>query len=224
MALPLKRTLGELRSELSARLGFGAQGGSGVNQVLLNSFLQTAQDGLYWQYDFEELRKTTEDAAADNIVTGVGQTLYDYPDDCEPRRIIEVAVSYQETWQILKEGIDARHDSVAATQSYPLRFDRRQQLEIWPQPNGQYPLRIEYYQRPSRFTQDGDRATVDDGLVLLHALVSAKLHYRQPDAQVYSDQLTAMLGRLRRGAVGKKRFMRGSGYSEPVPRSEVSDA
>jgi len=221
MALPLKRTLGEMRTELAARLGFGAQGAAGVNQSLLSSFLKTAQDELYWQYEFEELRQTTEDEDATKITTGIGQILYDYPDDCEPRRIIEVAVQNSKTWNILHEGIDASHDSVADGQALPRRFDRRAQLEIWPQPNTSYPLRIEYYRRPARFTLNGDRATVDDNLIFLHALVSAKQHYNQKDAPTYAQQLNHVLLRYRSKSSGDKRFVRGGSSQTSQPRPEV---
>jgi len=208
MALPLKRTLRELRTELSARLGFGTRVSSNVNLTLLNKFLQAAQEGMYYQYDFEELRKTTEDNAEDNIVTVVGQTLYDYPDDCEPVRIVEVFIYHRGRnaagWIRLHEVTDMyKWPAEELEEARPLNYQRGQRLEIRPPPNAVYPLRIEYYQKPTRFTQDEDRATVDDVLVFQHALVSAKLHYRQPDVQVESDMLTALLARLRRGYPGR---------------------
>lgn len=56
MSLPDKVTLGELRVELQARLGYAAATSvSTVNSALLNSFLRRAQDQLYWEYHFPEL-------------------------------------------------------------------------------------------------------------------------------------------------------------------------
>ena len=80
------KTLGELRSSLSKRLGFGAQGSSGINSALLDSFLQNAQDQLFAAFEWRNLIKY------DEKTTGVGQTLYDWADDCNPTHLREIAI------------------------------------------------------------------------------------------------------------------------------------
>lgn len=185
------RTLGELRAELAARLGFGAAGSAGVNSALLNSFIQGAQAQLYAQFDWRHLTKY------DEKVTGVGQSLYDWAPDCDPNRITEVAVWNGSIWGPMKEGIDWAMRSTSSTQSIPSRYERFQQMEVWPTPDAAYTLRRYYIAAPSRFTMDNDRAILDDSLIFLHALTNAKLHYRQADGSAYANQLNAMMTKLK---------------------------
>jgi len=184
------RTLGDLRSELSRRLGFGATGSAGINAGLLDSFLQGAQAQLYAQFDWRHLIKH------DLKDTGVGQAAYDWAADCEPTRILSIAVHDGARWVPMHEGIvwAMRSDT---TQGMPLRYERYAQMEVWPVPDGIYTMRRDYVQALGRFTQDNDRASLDDDMILLHALTNAKAHYRQPDHALYSGQLNALLLRLK---------------------------
>ena len=207
------RTLGELRAELSVRLGFGASGSAGINSALLNSFLSGAQGQLYEQFDWKALRRSEE------ISTGVAQTLYDWPADGNLERVLEVAVNDGVRWVPLTEGITLGMRS-DATPQMPRRFERFEQMEVWPIPDAVYPVRREYVAALGRFTQDNDRASLDEGLIFLHALANAKQHYRQPDAQSYATQLAATLGRLKaknRGASVVQRETADDAYlSRPV--------
>jgi hypothetical protein len=47
------------------------------------------------------------------------------------------------------------------------------------------------------FSDASDVATLDDEMILLHALANAKAHYRQPDAETYKGQLDSLLASLR---------------------------
>jgi len=203
------QTLGELRADLSVRLGFGAAGAAGVNSMLLDSFIRGAQNQLYAQFDWRHLIKY------DEKVTGVGQTLYDWAADCDPNRVTEVAVWDESRWVPMKEGIDWAMRSDASTQSIPARYERFSQMEVWPEPDATYTIRRYYVAAPSRFTQDNDRASIDDSLIFLHALTNAKLHYRQQDGSAYASQLNAMMlslkGKNRRMVVSRR------GADDPVP-------
>ncbi len=184
------RTLGELRSELARRLGFGATGSAGINAGILDSFLQNAQDQLYAQFDWRHLIKY------DTKNTGVGQSLYDWATDCDPTRITEIAINDGTRWVPMKEGITwpMRSDD---SQTIPCRYERFAQMEVWPAPDALYSMRRYYVQAPSRFTQDNDRASIDDALLFMHALTNAKAHYKQADAQTYANQLNAMMIKLK---------------------------
>ncbi len=218
MALPGKPTLGELRAEVLARLGFAAQGAAAGNLITtVDSYLKRAQDYLYWKYDFRELRRVRD------ITVNPGQTLYDWPDDMEPRRLVSVQVLDHGIWVPLEEGIEYFHDTVADTRFHPRRFDRRDQLEIWPQPDASYTLRVEYYRRLGRFAQDGDRCTIDDALLFNYALAKAKRHYNQPDAQDYFDEVADLLRRLKSGEHGQRRYVVGDKPGTPMPRPKVID-
>ena len=216
MPLPAKPTLGTLRAELLTRLGFASQGASAGNIVAsANSFLQRAQEQLYWEYDFEELRLTHD------YTTGIGQTLYDWQDNMEPRQILQLRVYVTNTWIPLEEGIEYQHDTYVGTRYYPQRYDRRAQLEIWPEPDKAYTLRCEYYKRLGAFSQDGDRCTVDDSVLFLLALANAKAHYRQADAQTYYDQFAALKRKLRGRNHGNKRYIIGERPDAATPKPIV---
>ena len=190
------RTLGELRSDLSRRLGFGAQGSSGINSALLDSFLQNAQDQLFAAFEWRNLIKY------DEKTTGVGQVNYDWATDCDPTHIREIAVYGGTRWVPMDEGITFAHRS-SDIPSRPCRYERYSQMEVWPEPDAAYTIRRYYVATPARFTQDNDRASIDDGLVFLHALTNAKLHYRQEDGQAYANQLNSMLEKLKSKNRGK---------------------
>ena len=78
----INRQLGDLRAELLVRLGFGAAGSASVtNSAIIDSFLRSAQEQLYWQFEWAELR------TFDEQTTGIDQRFYNYPADCEVERI-----------------------------------------------------------------------------------------------------------------------------------------
>ena len=218
MALPLKPTLGDLRSELITRLGFGAQGAAaGAIIQIVDSILNREQQYLYWKYNFNELQKTAE------INTAISQTLYDWPDDVNPRQTWEYRVQYNDIWHPMFENITFEYDTIADMPFFPRRYDKKDQLEIWPQPDAVYKIRYEYYVRLGRFTQDTDRCTVDDDLLFALALGKAKLHYRHPDAQTYLAQADALMRELNLRNLGQKRFIIGDKDDEALPRPQVID-
>lgn len=192
------RTVGELRAEVLARLGMGGMGASGgANQALIDSFLRNAQSQLYWMQDWKRLTRF-EDAT-----TGAGQSEYDYPEACErDQRVLRVEVLVGGRLVGLHEGIEAAHWSTMDSQGPPARYERMAQLVVWPKADGAYTLRTWFVADLGRFTQNGDRATLDDELILLHAIAAAKAHYRQPDAQLYQGQLDTQLARLRGQSFG----------------------
>lgn len=204
------KTLGELRSDLSRRLGFGAQGSSGINSTLLDGFLQNAQDQLFAAFEWRHLIKY------DEKTTGIGQTLYDWADDCEPTHLRDVAIYDGSRWVPMHEGITWDNRSFDQ-QTIPSRYERYAQMEIWPAPDAAYTIRRYYAATPSRFTQDNDRASIDDALIFLHAVTNAKIHYKQSDGQAYANQLNAMLDKLKAKNRGQAVISR-RGQAETPPR------
>ena len=204
------KTLGELRSDLSRRLGFGAQGSSGINSALLDTFLQNAQDQLFAAFEWRNLIKY------DEKTTGVGQSLYDWAADCDPTHLRDIAVYDGARWVPMNEGIsfDMRSND---SQSIPNRYERYSQMEVWPVPDAAYTIRRYYVATPGRFTQDNDRASIDDSLVYLHAVTNAKLHYKQSDGEAYANQLNAMLDKLKAKNRGQAVVSR-RGYQETPVR------
>ncbi len=186
----MNRTLGEIRSDLQIRLGFGAAGQAGVvNAPVIDSFIRSADEQLYWQCDWRHL------IGAQERLTGIDQAMYDYPPDANPSRLLQVAVRVGGVWQVLTAGIELYHRS-RDYHGAPTRFDAVSQVELWPVPDEQMPLRFEYVQGYQHMVRDNDRPMCDSQLVFLQALVNAKLHYRQPDGQVYADQMRALLDKI----------------------------
>lgn len=208
------KTLGELRSDLSRRLGFGAQGSSGINSALLDTFLQNAQDQLFAAFEWRQLIKY------DEKTTGVGQINYDWAEDCEPTHLREIAIYDGARWVPMEEGIswDMRSQDTTST---PTRYERYAQMEVWPVPDAAYTIRRYYVATPARFTQDNDRASIDDGLVFLHAVTNAKLHYKQNDGQAYANQLNAMLDKLKGKNRGQAVVSRGNMAETPARPRQI---
>lgn len=186
------RTLGELRSTLMARLGMGAQGASGASSALMNSLLSNGQTQLYWAQDWKHL------VAYEDKTLGVGQTLLDYPTACaRDRRILRVETVTSGQWRLLREGIETEQWSNMTTPGAPQRYDRYAQCLIYPQADQTYTVRFWYVADLGRFTQDDDRASLDDEMILLHAIANGKAHYRQPDADSYQAQVSTLMASLR---------------------------
>ena len=190
----LYRTLVDIRSDIQSRLGFGMAGKAGVvNSGLIDSMIRSAQRQLYEQFDWLHLRSVLDRDL------GANQQYMDYPDDCNIERIQQICVKWGGRYVPLIEGIDLVHRNVPSA-GPPLRYERRDQIEVWPVPaSAEYALRVEYIKQLSALNLDTDRVSLPDELVYLHALSNAKSHYRQPDAQTYASQLEALLNRLKAG-------------------------
>lgn len=215
------RTLGALRSALLARLGMGAMGASGgANTALIDSFLQEGQKYLYWMQDWKHLQDYKD------ATTGVGQNLYDYPvvgtmdtarGCAQDKRVLRVEVQYNGQWTELREGITTEMWSTMDVQTVPERFERFKQILIYPKANQAYTLRTWFVSDLGAFTGTDDVATVDDGMILLHATATGKAHYRQPDAKLYEGQLDELKARIRGRSFGANGVYRREQH-EPIER------
>lgn len=198
MSLPLKKTLGEIRSDIQSRLGFGMAGQAGVvNSGLIDSMIRSAQEQIYEQYDILELK------SVDERLTGADQQYYDYPVDCNVDRITGMWVKWGGQYYPLEEGISFSDRSSSAA-NVPKKYERRDQIELWPVPlSNAYTIRTEFLRVLAPLVSNSDRVSVPSQLVYLHALASAKAHYRQPDSTVYSGQLDALLAKIKARNRGK---------------------
>jgi hypothetical protein len=224
MADRVNKTLGELATSLAVRLGFANQGEvTQLGNPLMSQLLQDSQDLLMAEWKDEVLRVVKTDRS-----TAVGQTMYDIRDDMDVGQIKRLAVKVGSVWHNLARGIEYYHQS-NNTGSYPLRYDIRMadayaeatygargpgQIEVWPEPGGVYSIWEEYYKRVGSFSDPTDRATVDDRILLMHALASGKAHFGKADAQVYGAQAERLLSRLRAQQIRNKRFFFGAGEAE----------
>lgn len=201
MALPLEKTLGEVRSDIQIRLGFGMAGQAGiVNSPLIDSFIKSAQDQLYQQFDWLHLR------AVDERLTGTGQQFYDYPTDCNIERVSKITVKWGTQVIKMHEGI-SDGDRAYNIGGPPQKYERRDQIEIWPIPsNNEFTLRTEYIKTLGQLVNNSDRMSLPSAIVFLHALSNAKSHYRQPDAGIYASQLDNTLLKLKQRHRGQTVF------------------
>lgn len=191
------RTLGELMTELRARLGFMVQGQAAKNnETIIKSFLQEAHEYVYGELEPPVLRKKT------TIRLRPGSTFYDWHNDAEdeeidPTRVLSVWLIVSPTLRDpLRQGISEIDRSYSTMRQRPQKYDTLNgQCELWPIPEREYDLLIEYTAQRSRFDRLSDRTSVPDRLVFLYALSLAKAHYRHPDASAAGSTFATMLAK-----------------------------
>jgi len=109
----------------------------------------------------------------------------------------------------MHDGIDWRHDNYNAVNARPLRYEIRDQVEVWPPSDRtNYTIRYEYVKQLGEFETDDDRATIDDHVILLHALATAKGHYGQKDFNLIISQAGELMKNLRAKNHGNRRYIR----------------
>jgi hypothetical protein len=218
------RTLAELRAELLARLGMAAMGASGgANATLIDSFLRNGQAQLYRMQDWKHLIDYQDKTL------GTSQNLLDYPNlgvmttgtAARDKRVLRVETAYNGQWRVLKEGIRTSDWDTMDTLSYPAKYERYGQLLIYPKADTTYTVRIWFVGDLGEFTEAADRASLDDEMILLHALANAKAHYRQPDAATYQGQLNTLLASLRGQSFGSNGVYRRDDRPASEPRPAV---
>jgi hypothetical protein len=138
---------------------------------------------LYWAHEWVRLRRY------ETVTIGASQTLIDYPTAANPERIKALSVLRGGVWSPpLPRGIPpAAYTYQTASPSWPQKWEPYQQIEIFPQTDQSYSLRIFYIKNLGRFTQNSDTSDIDDLLIFIGASYFAKAHYRQPDAPLYKD-------------------------------------
>jgi hypothetical protein len=206
------RTLGELRAEMRAMVGAGASGAAaGVNATLIDTHLRNAQTLLYWTHDWAHLRRY------ELKTIGAAATLIDYPTWCNPDRVKWISVLRGTVWsKPLPKGITPQMYTYQANSSWPQRWEPYAQIEIWPQTDQQYSLRISGIQSLGAFNVDADRASLDDTEISIGATATLKAHYRQPDAGLHQKAWEALLAKLKSKSWGQDVF-RASDWIEQEP-------
>jgi len=220
--MPRSRTLGDLRSDLSARLGFGAQGGNvGPLAPILNSILYSSQVLVYEEFNWRYL-----DTYVDGTI-GASQTNVDFPAGMNPERIEGVSVKYSNVWlPFLARGITPEMYTSQDREGVPTFWDINQasgttQLEFWPQTDTSYTYRVFGTVALGDFYQDGHYTTVDADVVFLHALMTAKAHYKQQDAPIYEGQWARLEANLKNRSRVKHVYRPNSKNAIPIPKPLV---
>lgn len=206
------RTLGELMTELRARLGFVTQGSASKNNdAIIKSFLQEAHEYVYGELDPPSLRTKCA------IALEAGSYLYDFHDDAldlliDPTQVQSVWLWITETDRAeLHQGITEVHRAQDTQRNRPERYDNLNgQIELWPVPDAPYQLVVEHIAVMGRFSQMADRPSVPDRLVFLYALANAKAHYGRSDAQAAATTFQNMLNKAKAKQKENRRYFAGS--------------
>lgn len=218
MAARQYRTLGELRAEMRAVLGAASAGAAaGPNATLIDTHLRNAQTLLYWTHDWAHLRRY------ETKTLGQHATTIDYPDTANHDRIRYVSVFRGSVWsKPIPKGIPPTAYTYQTNYSWPQRWEPYEQMEFWPAADQAYPIRIFFIKALGRFTQDGDRASVDDTAISTVATATLKAHYRQPDAAVFQKMSDTLVQALKSKSWGKDVFKPKDWIeAEPLVRPET---
>lgn len=101
----------------------------------------------------------------------------------------------------------------------------RFQIEVWPTPDTTYTARLDFYRQLGAFSEDTDMCPVSPSrLVWLMALINAKAHYDQPDAQNYVAQMEQLLRQVRKRQHMDKRYISGTPYDYDIYPIDYADA
>ena len=212
------RTLGELRNEMRAMLGAASSGSAaGPNATIIDTHLRNAQSVLYRVHDWAHLRRYEDETV------GVNQYLVDYPATADPDRIKAISVYRGSVWSPpIPRGITPQMYTTQDMTSWPQAWEPYEQIELFPKADQIYPLRIFFIKAIERFTQDADRATVDDTAISTVATGTLKAHYRQPDAAVFQKMSDTLLLALKAKSWGQSTFRHDDwANEEPLVRPQV---
>jgi len=213
------KTLGELVNQL--RIAARYDPNPALSQSMVPLFEQTlkdTQERLYDQFDwpFLKVRRDKELSA--------GQRYYDIPADLNLERVQAVDVKVGNFWQPVERGItldhysaidsdlDARQDPVQRWDA--VDTDGQLQIEVWPVPlsDGGI-LRFSGIRKLRPLVSQGDRADLDDQLIVLYAAGELMGGVKNPEAQLKLSQAKNRLETLQGRVVKTRRkgFVLGGG-------------
>lgn len=222
------RTLAQLRLDLLIRLGYAAQAANpppGMND-LLNSFINGAHRMIYRSYKALRTERffTWTMVAGERFygIRGNDEATVE-PIECssllDPYGVTWVGLEdLNGVWYPLIEGINPQvYTRADLTPGWPQYYEIRSFVEVFPEPQAAYKLRVKGHFGPGTLTADGDKPVVDDEAVLLLAIAQAKSHYSQPDASQYYQQSFNHIASLVAGSHGTARYIPGA--NEPPLRT-----
>jgi len=194
MALVLQPTLGEVRIATLLRCGLASEGNIPRNiQGIIDEKIRSAQRQLYELYPWLATFVQREITLVDQ------QAAYDIPDDTEPGKITYVVVSRKADGLLFEMDRGIRPDEMnyinqgVAKGSQPLRYEFiDQQMLVAPKPDTAYydKLLLYYYQIPSAFIEDAERAVVEGEALKMLSEILVKEHFGGQE----TDRLRADLG------------------------------
>lgn len=223
---------GEVVAQLQAEVRQSSQVALNVDgKELLRAHIRRVQKQLYDEYDWPFLNFQPE------ISLAAGQRYYDIPATTNLEAIYHAVLKYSGEQYKLKRGIGHEQyrvlDSSNNERSTPARrFDikwtgTKEQIEIWPMPDGLTPgTLILYAKRNLRaLVDDEDLVDLDDVLIVQMAAAELLAARKSPDAQIKAKNAQTRLARLKgRSKVGEgETYIMGSGVDRPThpPGSKI---
>ena len=232
MPLRTYQTLAEARRELAGRLGYGADPDA-ANAGQLTSYIRRSHQ---WIYERLEWNRRIRDFS---IETVAGTFAYDYPSVeapvpgsegdtltlyADPDRIRSARVQ-RGAWDAVWMGEGFGLYELASRdqyRSYPIRFRRREQIELWPTPDGVYTVTFEAYTLAPDLAEDTDRLVVPDDIVLADALHQANHDRGTPENPELLTHRDTRIREIRARAHGTRTYVSGdAGAADPLPRPRV---
>lgn len=167
-------TLTQMVSDLRVEARYDPNPALSVNIVpLLQRTLKRTQEFLYDEFDWSFLKVTRD------IVLEAGSRYYDFPADLNLERVQRVDVLYSDQWRPVCRRLDLdhynAHDSDDGERQDPVQiWDIRDtgdgpQIEVWPIPATATTLRLTGIRALKPLVEDGDRADLDDMMIVLYA-------------------------------------------------------
>lgn len=212
------RTLGQLLTALQAEAGMSLLPASGVStRDHRIQLLNRVQARLYsaWDWDFAMNRWPVRPA--------VGTRFSPLPSELDFERINEVWIANlsNAVWRVLGYGItNANYNQIAeGTRGEPRRWAPANappgNFELWPVPDAAYEVRFYGAAVLPLLVNDGDRAVLDDNLIVLHAASELMKRAKLPDWEDKLREGQQLFLRLRSQTGGNKRrpFVSGGGMT-----------
>ena len=168
-----------------------------------------ADDGLH---TIATVTTGTLTLTTNTTVTGetAGNVIYVMEDgnfySLDPREVTYAGILDGTIFDELICGIDPIQFNVTGQQR-PTRYEIREYIEVFPEPDKAYTLYLKGRTGKRSFTADSDVTSMDPHPVFLQALAQAKAHYGQRDTQVYFQQLENLIGELNAGTYGTRRYV-----------------
>jgi hypothetical protein len=178
------------------------------------SHLQRTQEWLWDDFAWPFLRVERF------LEVQTGQRYYDLPEDLHIERLTKVELLHDTLYAHLHAGIDGQHysayDSDKGETQWPpqrWRISESEQFELWPIPSSDYDpatlegrIKLTGIKKLSPLVDDGDRADLDDRLIVLFCAAEVLASRGEKDASFKLDQAKQRYATLRGQQQPRRKF------------------
>lgn len=219
-----KTTLVKLLDDLRAEARLSLNPAHNIqNRPTQVKMLQRVQEWLWEDYTWPHLRVERQ------VALQTGQRYYSPPTDMQIDRIEKIELYTDGAWRLLRAGVDPEDytawNSDLDQRSWPPRkwgIHEDEEIEIWPitDVSGVEATREGYIKfvgirNLAPLVDDGDRADLDDRVIVLFAAAEMLAASNAADAKLKLDLAQARLARLKSNLTPRKQF-RMFGIGEPL--------